>query len=97
MGQDTDVPQSVRIRTGDGNESRFRAIERAAEYYDCNRSDAVGYACNDVVELSRALRTILDRDDLTGEQRREIAETFDRATRGLSVETEVSVDVTADR
>lgn len=40
-----DVPGSVRIHTDDGNEWRYDAIQAAADYYDCNRSDAVAYAC----------------------------------------------------
>jgi len=40
---DNVIPQSVRIRTGDGNEYRYHAVEEAAAFYDCNRSDAVAY------------------------------------------------------
>lgn len=76
MDQTTEIPGSVRIRTGEGNKWRFNAIKRAAEYYDCNRSDAVAYASEDVVELVEAARQVLEHEDLTLEQRREIAEIF---------------------
>lgn len=89
-----DTPSSVRIRTDDGNEWRFDSIEAAANYYDCNRSDAVAYACEDVVELVSAAREILQRDDLTVEQRREIAETL--STRAVSFKVDTTVDVERD-
>jgi len=81
-----DIPNSVRIRTGEGNVHRFYAIEDAADFYDCNRSDAVAYACDAVPAVARAVRTVLSRDDLTTRQKREIAETL--STRGLSFEVE---------
>ena len=94
MAPNSDVPKSVRIRTGDGNEHRYDAIERAADYYDTNRSDAVAKACNDVPRVMRALQSVLQRDDLTLQQRREIANEFDREMRGaeISVDLAVSVD-----
>lgn len=93
MAQKSDIPQSVRIRTGDGNEHRFDAIERAATYYDCNRSDAVARACNDVPRVMNALAAVLERDDLTLQQRREIAEQFDQVTRGAEISVDLDVDV----
>ncbi|MBO4248860.1 hypothetical protein IL252_13630 [Halomicrobium sp. IBSBa] len=86
-----DVPKSVRIRTGDGNEYRFDAIEQAADFYDCNRSDAVAYACDNVPALVEAARDVLERDDLTTKQKREIAKTM--STRGIEFEIESSVGV----
>jgi len=90
MGEDT--PSSVRIRTGDGNEHRYYAIEDAATFYDCNRSDAVARACDAVPAVARAVQEVLERDDLTTRQKREIADTL--STRGLSfdIETRVAVD-----
>jgi hypothetical protein len=88
-----DVPSSVRVRTGGENAWRYYSIEEAAEWYGCNRSDAIAYAADDVVGLSGALEEVLERDDLTREQRREIADTFDSRTRGLEVELVDEVDV----
>lgn len=91
MAHTTDVPGSIRIRTDDGNEWRFDAVESAAEFYDRNRSDSVAYACHDVPELVDAVQDVLERDDLTLRQRKEIAETFDHAARGLEISVDLDV------
>ena len=96
MAQNNDVPKSVRIRTGDGNEHRYDAIERAADYYDTNRSDAVAKACNDVPRVMRALQSVLERDDLTLQQRREIAEQFDREMRGTEVSVNLNISISVE-
>ncbi|SER90839.1 DUF7692 domain-containing protein [Natrinema salaciae] len=87
-----ETPGSVRIRTDDGNEWRFNAIQKASRFYDCNRSNAIAFACNDVDALVSAARRVLERDDLTCEQRQEIAETL--STRAVSFDLESSVSVT---
>jgi RecA/RadA recombinase len=86
-----DVPKSVRIRTGEGNEYRFDAIEKAAELYDRNKSDAVACACDDIARLTSALEDVLQRDDLTRQQQREIAQRLDRS---LSLDIVVENEVT---
>ncbi|WP_247729574.1 DUF7692 domain-containing protein [Halovivax limisalsi] len=88
MGKST-TPASVRIRTDDGNEWRFRSIEKAADFYDCNRSDAVAYACEDLVSQVAAAKKILERDDLTAEQRQEMAETLSTRAVTFEIETEI--------
>jgi hypothetical protein len=60
---DNDIPQSIRIPTSDENEYRYHAVEEAAEFYDCNRSDAVAYVCDHVPALVSAVKTVLARDD----------------------------------
>ncbi|MFC3958908.1 DUF7692 domain-containing protein [Halovivax cerinus] len=90
MGRTT-IPASVRIRTDDGNEWRFRSIERASEFYDCNRSDAVAYACEDLVSQVAAARRVLEREDLTTTQREEIAETL--STRAVSFEVTTGTEI----
>ena len=90
------TPQSVRIRTDDGNEWRYDAIQQAASLYECNRSDAVAYACEDVVRLVEAAESILDREDLTVQQRAEIASTFDRCLSDISVSIETAVSIESD-
>jgi hypothetical protein len=92
----TDIPSSVRVRTDDGNEHRYRSIESASDFYDVNRSDAIAYACHDVPALVEAFVDVASRADLSLEQRREIVATFDDAVRAIDVELqepEVSVDV----
>ena len=86
-----EVPQSIRIRTGEGNEHRYHAVEQAADFYDCNRSDAVAYACDNVTALVRAAESVLRRDDLTPRQKREIAAEF--SARGLEFDVDETVTV----
>ena len=87
----TDTPGSVRIRTDEGNEYRFDAIEKAGEFYDANRSDAVAYACDDVVRIADALEDVLQLVDSV-QERREIAERLDRAASfDINVSNEVAV------
>jgi len=93
MVRNEDIPGSVRIRTDEGNEWRYDEIQRAAEFYDCNRSDAVAFAAGDAVRLVQAARRVLERDDLTLRQRREIAATL--STRSL--EFDVGSDVQVQR
>lgn len=64
----------MRINTEGKYAFRREVIEKAAEYYDCNRTDAIVNACDDVPELVDAVTDILRRQDLTLEQKREIAE-----------------------
>jgi len=88
----SDPPSSVRIRTGEGNEYRFDAIERAGEFYDANRSDAVTYACDDVVRLADAIEDVLEVVDSV-QERREIADRLDRAASfEVAVDHEVVVE-----
>ncbi|RQG94073.1 DUF7692 domain-containing protein [Natrarchaeobius chitinivorans] len=68
------------------------SLPGVAQFYDCNRSNAVAFACEDVSKLVRAVRHVLERDDLTREQRREIAETL--STRAVTFDGETSVTVT---
>lgn len=84
--RNTDEPGSVRVRTGEGNEWRFHSIERASEFFDVNRSDAVAYACDATVELVDGVQEVLKREDLTHEQRREIAETLSTAPVSFAVD-----------
>lgn len=84
------TPGSVRIQTGEGNEWRYDAIQRAAEYYDCNRSNAVAYACEDIPRLVDAIAEVLSRDDLSLKQRREIAETLSTSAVEFTIDSCVS-------
>jgi len=84
----------MRIRTDGDKAYRRDAIERASRFYDCNKTTAVVSACEDVPQLVGAAEAVLERDDLTLQQKREIAETLStRATRfKLSEEVEVNRD-----
>ncbi|WP_303647323.1 hypothetical protein [Haloarchaeobius sp. FL176] len=80
----------MRIRTDGDKAYRRDAIERASRFYDCNKTTAVVSACEDVPQLVRAAETVLERDDLTMQQKREIAEIF--STRATSFEITEIVD-----
>jgi hypothetical protein len=93
-----DIPDSVRVRTDEGNRHRWRSIQSASDFYGCNRSDAVAYACHDVPALVESVVSVLERDDLTGHQRQEIAATFDDAVQAININlTEPEVSVGVDR
>ncbi|GGN96112.1 DUF7692 domain-containing protein [Haloarcula pellucida] len=86
-----EIPGSIRIQTGDGNEYRYYAVEEASEFYGCNRSDAVAYACDNVPALVKAIEDVLTRGDLTADQKREIAEEF--SVRGVEFDVKESVQI----
>ncbi len=86
-------PANVQIRI-DGNEWRYHGIERAQKLYECNRSDSIAYACEDISQLVSNIKKVLNRDDLTAQQRRELAETL--STSPLSFEIDVEISATPD-
>jgi len=92
MARTDEIPGSIRIRTDDGNEWRFDEIERAAEWYDTNRSNAAAFACHDVTRMVSAAKKVLQRDDLTRKQRREIASTLSTGNVRFDVELEITAD-----
>ena len=86
-----EIPGSIRIRTGDGNEYRYHAVQEASEFYGCNRSDAVAFACDNVPALVRAVETVLKRGDLTTDQKREIADEFSMRGLQFDVDEEIAI------
>ncbi|MFC6974314.1 hypothetical protein ACFQL1_06055 [Halomicroarcula sp. GCM10025709] len=86
-----DVPGSIRIRCGEENAHRYHAVEEAAEFYGCNRSDAVAFACDNVPALVDAIEEVLEREDLTIAQKQEIAAAV--SVRGLEFEVDEAVGV----
>lgn len=82
----------MRIRTDGDYEYRIDAIEGAAEFYGCNKTKAVVSACEDVPRLVAAARQVLERDDLTLEQKQEIAETLSTRVTNFELEHSVTVD-----
>jgi hypothetical protein len=81
---------AMRIRTDGDKAYRRDAIERASRFYDCNKTTAVVSACEDVPQLVRAAETVLKRDDLTMQQKREIGETL--STRAVTFEVSEQVE-----
>lgn len=84
----SDPPANVQIRI-DGHEWRYHGIERAQKLYDCNRSDAIAYACEDISQLVSSIEKVLDRDDLTRQQRRELAATFSTSSLSFNIDVEI--------
>lgn len=86
-------PANVQIRIN-GHEWRYHGIERAQKLYGCNRSDAIAYACEDISQLVNGIEKVLDRDDLTRQQRRELAATL--STSSISFEIDVEISAKSD-
>lgn len=64
----------MRVRTDGKFEHREDIIEKAADFYDRNKTDSLLRAADDVPDLVHGIGKALERDDLTHEQRRELAE-----------------------
>jgi len=84
----------VRIRTDGDYAHREDVIEQAADYDDCNKTRAVVAACEDVPQLVAAAREDLERDDLTRQQRREMADTL--STRAVAFDLNERIEVRRD-
>ncbi|ELZ09399.1 hypothetical protein C479_11285 [Halovivax asiaticus JCM 14624] len=82
----------MRIRTDGDKAYRNDAIERAADFYDCNKTKAVVSACEDIPALVAAARQVIERDDLTAEQREEIAETLSTRAVNFEIDTMVTME-----
>lgn len=66
----------MRIRTDGRYEHRAETIARAAEFWDCNKTTALMKSVEFTRRMDANLQEILAREDLTLEQKREIAETL---------------------
>ena len=66
---------------------------RAKNLYDCNRSDAVANACNDVPAAIELIEYVLTRPDLTTQQKLEIADKANRSLRGVEIEVDTTINV----
>ncbi|WP_323172871.1 hypothetical protein [Natrialba sp. PRR66] len=82
----------MRIRTDGDYAYRRTAIERAEDFYDCNRTKAVVSACDDVPHFVRAARQVLARDDLMLEQRQKMAETLPTRVVNLNIGDQVIIN-----
>lgn len=69
----------MRIRTDGDYAHRMDAIERAARFYDCTKTRAVGSACEAVAQLSVATRQVLGRDDHSRAAPRDRRDTLDES------------------
>ncbi|MUV87821.1 hypothetical protein GJ631_14990 [Natronomonas sp. CBA1123] len=89
----TDIPKQVRIRTDPEADlgHRYESIEQAADFYGVSKTKAVVFACHDIRQLVDGVETVLSRDDLTPNQKAEIAEIF--AARGVEVTVDETVSM----
>lgn len=63
----------MRIRTDGKHVHREDTIDEVADFYDRNRTESLMRAADDVPKLIRSIRRVLERDDLSLAQRRELA------------------------
>ena len=84
----------MRIRTDGERSHREETIERAAAYLGCNKSAALLRSADAIPRIGDAIADVLERDDLTRRQRREIAEALSiPGTLEVSIDEDVSVEV----
>jgi len=68
-------------------------VEQAAEFWDCNKTTALMKSAEFSRRIDERIREVLNRDDLTVRQKREIAETLTvPGAYEIAVEEVVNVD-----
>lgn len=82
----------MRIREDGKHAHRTDTIEQTAEFWDCNKTKALMRSAEFSWRIDERIREILSRDDLTVQQRREIAETL-RVPGTYEIEIEEAVVV----
>lgn len=84
----------MRIRTDGDRSHRKVEIERAAEFWDCNKTTALLKSAEFSRRIGPAIADVLERDDLTLGQKREIAETLSiPGTLELEIKEDVDVSI----
>lgn len=82
----------MRIRTDGDRAHRESTIEQAAEFWDCNKTRALMLSADLAPRIVPRIERVLARDDLTSQQKREIAETLSiDGTLEICVEEDVSL------
>jgi len=66
----------MRIREDGKHAHRTDTIEQAAEFWSCNKTKALMRSAEFSWRIDERIREVLDRDDLTIQQKQEIAETL---------------------
>jgi len=66
----------MRIREHGKHAHRTDTIEQAADFWECNKTKALLQSAEFARRLDERIQTVLARDDLTAEQKREIADTL---------------------
>ena len=84
----------MRIREDGKHAHRSDTIEQAAEFWGCNKTTALMRSADFSRRIGERIQTVLTREDLTIEQKREIAETL---TIPGTYEVEVFEDVGVEK
>ncbi|QCP91814.1 DUF7692 domain-containing protein [Haloarcula marismortui] len=66
----------MRIREDGKHAHRTDTIEQAAEFWDCNKTKALMRSAEFSWRIDERIQAVLSRDDLTLQQRKEIANTL---------------------
>ncbi|ANW09677.1 hypothetical protein [Haloarcula hispanica pleomorphic virus 4] len=84
----------MRIREDGKHAHRTDTIEQAAGFWDCNKTKALMRSAEFSWRIDERIREVLTRDDLTVQQKREIAETLRvPGTYEIEVEEIIIVDM----
>ncbi len=86
------MAQRVAIRTDGKFAYREDVIDRVTGFYDCNQTRALLAAAEDGPRLIDGIESVLDRDDLTRQQRREMAETLSTPLMKFSVDVDIDTE-----
>ncbi|KAA9410966.1 hypothetical protein EGO51_14510 [Haloarcula hispanica] len=83
----------MRIREDGKHAHRTDTIEQAAEFWDCNKTKALMRSAEFSWRIDERIREVLARDDLTVQQKREIAETLAvPSTYEITLQTEIIIE-----
>ncbi|TKR25698.1 DUF7692 domain-containing protein [Natronomonas salsuginis] len=66
----------MRIRTDGKHSHRDGTIDRAADFWSCNKTTALMKSAEFTYRMDQNIRELFERDDLTIRQKREIADTL---------------------
>ncbi|AQL43934.1 hypothetical protein BV210_15030 [Halorientalis sp. IM1011] len=84
----------MRIREDGKHAHRTETIEQAAEFWECNKTIALVKSADFACRMDERIIKILNREDLTPEQKRSIAQTL---TIPSIYEIEYQENVTVDK
>jgi hypothetical protein len=84
----------MRINTDGKFSHREDTIDEISDFYDCNKTKALLKSADAIPRIVGRIEDVLERDDLTRQQRREIAETLSiPGTLELEVVDDVDVSI----
>lgn len=66
----------MRIREDGKHAHRTETIEQAAEFWECNKTRALLLSADFAPQMDKRIRAVLSREDLTSQQKHEMANTL---------------------